>query len=343
MTSTYPIIDERPLRAARRHFGLFARRDVSELPETPAGAVLVFEVNGGYKAFTERRHLKGSEEAVVEAVSVAVVDVRGRTVPVEVRIPSRDLGYRFVVRATFRCRVTHPETVVAEHVRDVSVMLADHLRRDVTLMRLGMNRPIEETHALSLDVATRVQAYLEYCPPEIDGVEVALTNVELLLPNDVVVHGQGLKKLQWEGETKELLWAIENKDVARIEAIFKRGVDAVTALGVSRDQVLMTDAISVSREAEEQRMRYLSELIGKLPEGALDFLPVDTYKLINRMLKSVAGVEAFVESGQVESGQVGSGQVGSGQQDERRVLGGGRHARGDDDGPRPIGLEDLDD
>ncbi|MER6944168.1 hypothetical protein ABT294_09110 [Nonomuraea sp. NPDC000554] len=327
MASTYPIIDEQPLKPAHRRLGLFARRDPRELPGTPAGAVLVFEVHGGYHAFTERRHLKGSEDAVVEAVSVAVVDVRSRTVPVEVLIPSGDLGYRFVVRSNFKCRVTNPEAVVAAHVRDVAENLANHLRTDAQLMRLGLTRPIEQTNVLAPEVAARVQAYLEFQPPEIDGVDVVLTNVELLMPDDVVVHGQGLKKLQWARESKELLWAIENRDVARIEEIFQRGVEAVTALGVSRDQVLMNDAVGVVHQAQEQRMKHLSGLMSQLPEGSLDFLPIDSHKLINRIMQSVAGVEPYVEVPAP---------------DELPVLTEGKHARAED-GPRSIGLEDLDD
>ncbi|MEV1248937.1 hypothetical protein ACIBO2_44530 [Nonomuraea sp. NPDC050022] len=327
MAIPYPIIDEQPLPPAQRSWGFFTRRDTSQLPATPAGAVLVFEVHGGHRAFMERRHLKGSEEAVVEAVSVAVVDVRTRSVHVEVQLPSRDLGYRFIVRANFKCRVTNPETVVADHVQDVAEILAGHLRKDAKLMQLGATRPIEDTHALAPEVAARVQAYLEFYPPTIDGMEVDLAHVELFMPNDVIVHGKSLKKLQWEGESKELLWAIENRDVARIENIFQRGVEAVTALSVSREQLLMGDAVSVAREIQEQRMKSLSDLLRQLPDGALDFLPIDSQRLINQMMKAVTGVEPFIDSSETE---------------ERRALGESRHARGED-GPRSIGLEDLDD
>ncbi|MEV5414038.1 hypothetical protein AB0K60_35045 [Thermopolyspora sp. NPDC052614] len=328
MGGSYPIVQERSLKPARRRWGLFARRDVDELPETPAGAILVFEIEGGFRAFSERRHLTGSEEAVVNAVSVSVVDVRTRSVTVEVPIPSQDLGYRFPVRVEFKCRVVEPELVVEHHVADVAAILASHLRGDVKLMQLGRNRPIEETYALIPEVSARIQAYLEVYPPEIEGMRITFAGVDLRLPDDVVVHSKGIKRLQWERESKELLVAIENRDVARIEDIFRRGPEAAAALGISREQLLMPDAVELVRKAEEQRLTHLSDLLKRLPDGALDFLPVDTHRLLNQVMKSVTGVELVIEPSD----------------DNRPQLGGGRHARADDaDGPRPIDLEDLDD
>lgn len=328
MGGTYPILHERPLRPAGRRWGLFARRELDELPETPAGSILVFEVDGGFHAFAERRHLKGSEEAVVNAVSVSVVDVRTRSVSVDIPIPSKDLGYRFPVRVDFKCRVEQPEVVVEHHIADVAAILAAHLRNDVTLMQLGMNRPIEETYSLVPEVSARVQAYLEIYPPEIEGMRIEFAGVDLRLPDDVVVHSKGMKRLQWERETKELAAAIENRDAARIEEIFRRGTEAAAALGVARDQLLMPDAIAMVREEQEQRLRHLYELINRLPDGTLDFLPVDTRRLVNEALKSVTGEDLVLDEPADQ---------------DRPELGRGRHAKADDaDGPRSIGLEDLD-
>ncbi len=327
-SSGYPIIEERSLRPPQRRLGLFPRRNLHELPETPVGTVLVFAVNGGYQAYTEGQHLRGAEDAVVRARSVSVVYVRSRQIAIGVEIPSQDMGYHFLVKVTFKCKVTDPETVVAAGVEDASTLLGNHLRDDAQLMRLGMTRPIEEVHLLSVDVTSQVRAYLEFCPPRIDGLEVVLVNVALLPPNDILVHGQRLKQLKWDREGKELEWAIENQDVARIEEIFKRGVEATTAFGVSRDQLLMPDAVVITREAQENRMKALSELINRLPDGALDFLPIDTQRLIDRVMTSVIGDAPFIEAPE---------------NPERPGLGKGRAFEDADDGPRRIGLEDLDD
>ncbi|GHE40157.1 hypothetical protein GCM10017673_48180 [Streptosporangium violaceochromogenes] len=325
--SGYPIVEERALRPPRRRLGIFARRDPDELPATPVGTVLVFALNGEYKAYTEGRHLRGSEEAVVKAGSVSVVYMRSRQFTLTVEIPSRDMGYPFQVRVTFTCRVTDPEAVVAAGVEDAAGILANHLRNDAHLMRLGATRPVEEVHRLSGEVVNRVRAYLEFCPCRIDGLEVTLVNVALLPPHDILVHGQRLKQLTWDRESKELRWAIENRDVARIEEIFKRGAEAATAFGVSREQVLMTDAVGIVRESRDQRMKALSELIDHMPEGALDFLPVDTYTLIKKALTSVVGDTPFVEIPQDA---------------ERPALGEGEARGKDAGGPRRVGLEDLD-
>ncbi|MFF5204938.1 hypothetical protein [Streptosporangium sp. NPDC000396] len=327
-SSGYPIVEERALRPPQRRLGLFARRNPDELPETPVGTVLVFAVNGGYKAYTEGHHLRGSEDAVVAARSVSVVYMRGRQFTLTIEIPSQDMGYHFLVKVTFRCKVTDPEAVVAAGVEDAAEILADHLRNDAQLMQLGTTRPIEEVHLLSVEVTNRIRAYLEFYPPRIDGIDVALVNVGLLPPNDILVHGQRLKQLKWDRESKELQWAIENRDVARIEEIFKRGAEASTAFGVSREQLLMTDAVGITREAQELRMKSLSELINRMPDGALDFLPIDTQILINRVMTSVIGDDPFIEAPKNAA---------------RPELGGGRPSKDEDDGPRRIRLEDLDD
>ncbi|WP_406673848.1 hypothetical protein WBK31_35630 [Nonomuraea sp. N2-4H] len=327
MSTSYPIIEEQDLPPSQRRFGIFARRDPAQLPQPRAGTVLVFEVHGGHHAFAERGHPRGTEEAVVEARSVAVVDVRARHVSAEVELPSRDLGYKFTVRANFRCRVTNPETVVADHVKDVAEILAGHLRKDSTLMQLGATRPIEDVNALAPDVVSRVQAFLEFHPPVIDGMEIALENVELLMPDDVAVHGRGLKRIQWGGESAELRAAIENRDVERIESILQRGVEAATALGISREQIMMNDVVQASRALHKERLQRLQKVLDSLPEGSLDFLPIDSQQLLSKVMKAMAGFEPFDEV------------PGS---EERPALPDGRD-RGETDGPRSIGLEDLDD
>ncbi|MEV7008398.1 hypothetical protein [Streptosporangium sp. NPDC051022] len=326
--SGYPIIEERALRPPQRLLGLFPRRNLEELPETPVGTVLVFAVNGGYKAYTEGRHLRGGEDAVVRAKSVSVVYVRSHRVTLSVEIPSRDMGYPFQLQATFACKVTDPETIVASGVDDAATILGNHLRDDAQLMRLGMARPIEEVHLLSSDVTSQVRAYLEFCPPRVDGLEATLVNVDLLPPEDILTHGQQLKQLTWTGERKELEWAIENRDVTRIETIFRRGVEASLALGASREEVLLSDSVMVTYKAQAARMKALSDLIDSMPEGALDFLPIDTHRLINRAINSIVGGDPPIEAPR---------------DGERLGLTEGKAFKDSGEGPRRIGLEELDD
>ncbi|MEU6711368.1 hypothetical protein ABZ897_07775 [Nonomuraea sp. NPDC046802] len=319
--ASYPIIEERPFKPAQRRFGLFARRDVGELPNVPVGAVMVFEVHGGYHAFTERRHLKGTEEAVVEAVSVSVVDVRNRTVPVTVDIPSADLGYSFTVKALFKCQAVNPEAVVAGHIRDVGEHLADHLRADIGLMQLGKGRRIEEINDLVPAVCNRIQAYLEFTPPEIDGMEIGLPSVDLVMPDDVVEHGKGMKQVEWGGQIKELRAAIENRDVERLVHVFQGGLPAAMALGISRQELLMPDAAAMIRDREEQQVKNMFDFVRQLPSSTFDFVPIDTRHMLNELTSSQFGIELFPDHSAPR--QLGPAESGHG-------------------GPRAVGLEDVD-
>lgn len=317
----YPIIEERPLPPAERRF-LRSRRDLGQLPDKPPGAVLVFEVAGGHYAFTERRHLKGSEDELVEAISASVVDVRTSPVIVGLRLPSADLAHDFPLQVTFTCTVTAPEKIVKQGLTDVAAVLARHLAGDAELLSMGMRRPIEAVHELRPQVVARVKAYLDVLPAEIDGMEVRLSAVDLLLPDDVRGHARDLRTVRRQGEVAELLHALENKDVARIEEILGRGTSAGLALAISRGHIPIGDAVTIQRESDDQRAAYLHDMIKAMPEGSLDFLPLNTRVLIEELARSVIGPQA---AGSMFGPAERSAELENGQT------------------PRPLGLEDLDD
>ncbi|MBB5083159.1 hypothetical protein [Nonomuraea endophytica] len=321
---TYPIIEERALAPVPRRF-LRTRRDLADLPETPPGSVLVFEVAAGYHAFTERRHLRGAEDEVVDAVSVSVVDVRTCSVIAQVPLPSADLAHDFPLRATFTCTVTHPEKIVEQGLKDIGEVLAHYLSADTELLSLGLRYPIEKIYQLRQHVVARVKAHVEVMPPEIDGMTVALARVDLLLPEDVRGHAIDLKTVRREGEVTELKQALENKDVARIEEILCRGTAAGMALGVSRGHVAIGDAVLHQSEAENRRAEYVLEMIKALPQGSLDFLPVNTRMLLEQFGRSVLGPDKATTIVEGAAPPVPPAPLVDGS------------------APRPLGLEDLDD
>ncbi|MGN9787855.1 hypothetical protein ACTMTF_40975 [Nonomuraea sp. ZG12] len=319
--SPYPVIAERSLRPVPRKLLRGARRDPAELPEQPPGTVLVFHTKGGYQAFAERRHLTGSEEAVVQAVAVSVVDVRGRYVLVGVPIPSSDLAHDFPVQVTFRCTVKDAARVVEEGPRDLHMLLGAYLREDLELQKMGLDWGIEGIHRLRPLVVARVKAFFEVVPPQVEGVEVALSSVDVLLPADVKDHARGMKGMRWEEEANDLRAAIESKDVARIEAFLHRGNVGRLALGISRNAVPIADAVTMLGAVEEQQAARIFEVIRALPEGALDFLPIDTRALFQEAMR-VAGVNSSATSEAPPLEQRGAG----------------KHSE-----PRPLGLEESDD
>ena len=182
-TGAYPVLEERALGPVPRRGLLGGRRDPLELPPLDPGAVLVFEVDGEYRPLPVRRHLRGTESVVVRAVAVSLVDIRARVVPVDVVIPTLRAGQVFVVRATFRCRVTAPATVARAGITDVAGLLADHLRQDRELLVMGIDAGVEEVVEARARIHSRVRAYCMVAPPQVAGIEVVLATVDVAVEN----------------------------------------------------------------------------------------------------------------------------------------------------------------
>lgn len=121
MIQNYPITGGGPLEPApkRGFLGLGRRyRDGSEVPKADAHQVLVYRVDGDY--LVDRGRLGSSDEQVVNATHVSVVDMRrSAQVVVELPIPSRDAS-DFMMRVTFACTVTDPLVVVREGINAAS-------------------------------------------------------------------------------------------------------------------------------------------------------------------------------------------------------------------------------
>ena len=179
VAGAYPVLEERRLGPVPRRGLLIGRRDLLELPALDPGAVLVFEVDGEYRPPLTRRHLRGTEPDVVNAVAVSLVDIRARVVPVALAIPTLRPGREFVVRATFRCRVTEPAEVAQAGITDVRSLLTEHLRQDRELFVLGGDGDTEEVVEARARIHSRLRAYCMVAPPQLPGLEVVLATVDV--------------------------------------------------------------------------------------------------------------------------------------------------------------------
>jgi hypothetical protein len=184
MSTTYPIIDRRPLSLAEkaRWFSKKTRKP-EELPRPAAHQTLVYRVGGEYLLDNDR--LTAVDERIVNATNVCVVDMR-RNAPVVVKleIPSADASY-FEILVTFMCSVKDPITVVRGGV-DAYEALWGHLKAHNKIFELGLGYPLSEVNEVRRVVGAQVKAYLTIKPPTVSGMLVSFANVEVGSPKDLI-------------------------------------------------------------------------------------------------------------------------------------------------------------
>lgn len=288
MNSTnYPVIEEHPLRPARRRLLLGGKRDLAELPPQEPGTVLVFEGNGRYEAFRERRHLTGAEEAVVAAVSISVVDMREREVTTTLAIPSNSPADDFTIEAVFRAKVTRPEVVAAAGLTDMAATLRSYLSQDQDLLALGLHCSVEEINEIRGAVRRRVMAYCKVVPPRIEGMDVSLCEVHVPTPNSLRTHSTLVRDERWNQNLVEQRHASEQLDVERIHEVLQGGPSKVTAFGISRREIHTSDAVREAYESEDRQRKYVLDVLHALPDGFLDSLPIDHMQFVTALSASL--------------------------------------------------------
>ncbi|HEV2634380.1 MAG TPA: hypothetical protein VGX23_04490 [Actinocrinis sp.] len=186
MTEPYPVIEERRLPAAAPG-RLFARRrrELSELPPSPPGTALVFQAEGRFKVFDEQQHLTGTEDFVLDALSVAVVKVRPHKVFADLQLPSAHHSEPFAVRVTFKATVTRPELVVRQGAFDLAEDLGQHLRKDPRLAEICAAHRIEQLADVRVLIDARISAYYAYRGYNQPGIDIELVLVEVLTPKEL--------------------------------------------------------------------------------------------------------------------------------------------------------------
>ncbi len=298
----YPVIEERALgRAQRRLLG--SRRETSELPPQVPGTVLVFEVNGRHEVLRDRRHLSGKEDDVVDAVSVSVVDLRDRTVTVDLTVASASAADDFTVRVRFGCRVTQPDVVAAAGIRDLTTFLRGHLGNDRDLVRRCGAHPVEDINAVREWVTARVAAYCRIQPPRLAGMTLTLSEVEVLTPADLRRHATGMRDETWRQLVEGLRQTFEDNDVARIESVVNRGPAAVESLGISRGQVNLGESAERAYRIEAERRSDMLEMLKALNDrGHLDTAPVDAMRVVEALFDQTIGPLPQRGSAAIDSG-----------------------------------------
>ncbi|MGI8309548.1 hypothetical protein [Saccharopolyspora hattusasensis] len=283
----YPVVVEYPLPPARRRLLLGSRRDLTELPPQEPGTVLVFEVNGRYEAFRERRHLTGSEDAVVSAVSISVIDMRERLTTTRLAIPSNSPADDFFVEAVFSAKVIRPESVAAAGLTDLSGTLHGYLSQDQELLALGLQCGVEEINEVRSLVRRRIMAYCKVVPPQVDGMDLSLCEVRVPTPTPLREHSTVVRDERWNQDVAELRQAFEQRDIERIHEILQGGPSMVTALGISRREIHTSDAVRDSYESEDRRRKHMLDLLRTLPVGHLDSLPIDAMQFVTALSASL--------------------------------------------------------
>lgn len=281
--TAYPIIDERPLDPATRGW-LGRSRDLTQLPRHIPGTVPVFEVQDGYVAFQERRHLGRREDLVVNAISVSIVDVRPKTVTVQLQVPSRSAADEFVLLVDFRCQVQEPETVAAFGMRDMAEPLRQYLRRDVSLTELGVQYSVEDINEVRKALSSRVDAYTRLRAPHVDGMSVGLGGVRVMTPKDLAKHERDLRDVRWEQSKAELEYAGEDRNAKRLRAYVDGGADALASIALARGQLDLERAVEQSHEAADKKREQLIELLKKMPEEEWHTIAVDSQRIVGSLV-----------------------------------------------------------
>lgn len=290
MTPPFPVLEERSLTYITKRFMRGAKRDLNDLPTVRPGSVLVFRQGTQYAAFEETRHLTGGEAAVVDATAVCLVDMRPREFPVEITLPSASAADDFTIKATFRARVTDPERAAEEGPIRIEPYLAGYLEKDRKLASLGSDYRVQEIAKLRPLVVTRVQAYCECNPIYIPGLSVVLVSASVTTPYDVRVHEKKLRDEQWEQEINELRAQGEGRNIRRHKEIVEEGADALTALGITRGETTISEAIINARDDEQRLEARFAETIKILQQnGSLDYLDIDPNEMVHAYLEKFTG------------------------------------------------------
>lgn len=282
----YPIVEERTLARANRRW-LARARDLSELPALRPGSVLVFEVGSGYVAFTERRHLVGREELVVDAVAVSLVDVRPRTVTVQQAIPSGNPADDFIVLVDFGCRVHDPEDVVAAGLHDMSATLRHYLRQDASLGRLGARRSIEQINEVRVEVSARVEAYYRLRAPRIPGMWVELLDTRVVTPKDLAVHERRMRDERWRQRHEVLEHEGEDRNADRFRRYFDGGPTSLASIAAARGELDLGQATEHAYAALRSKREDLIKLWESLPEAYRDTVAVDAQRIVDSVFDQI--------------------------------------------------------
>ncbi len=286
----FPVISETELPPARsRGWGLLPSiRDRDTLPQQRPGTVLVF--NDGSRWTQARGRLKGTEDFVVDAVAVSVVRTRERIVDVDLEIHSKDPADDFGVLVRFACRVTNPELVAKElGPVDLSHDLKMYLEEDQELQVRGIRHTVSDIHEVRRLVNARVRAYCDETLPNLPGIAVRLSAVDVMTPVDLKEHMRRMRTERWDEEFKTLTAAHEDGDVRRL-AVYLADPASAAAMAMLRDKIDVEKIVTAAyadRRTQDDNLLEILKLLERT--GWVDGYAVDTRALFGRLMDRLTG------------------------------------------------------
>lgn len=327
----YPVLEERILTSVPRRFMRPARRDLNDLPVLRPGSVLVFHHGSRYVAFKETTHLTGTEDPVVDATAVAMVDVRARPFTIYLPLPSASAADDFTARATFRAHVTDPERAAEHGPLLMTRYLISYLGQDPRLSKLGNSYSIEDITTVRDLVTSRIEAYCEFNPIDLPGLAVELDSAGVQTPRELRQHERDKRDERWQQEIDQLRANGEDASIERHKTWVEEGPATLTAVGLTRDQISVSDAIQNARDDEQRVQAQFAEAFRILQQnGAMDYLDIDPTDMVKAYLEKLTGqpVQQHQRHGLHADGTRNREALGSGSDDE------------DDEQPDEAGLDD---
>jgi hypothetical protein len=286
----FPVMEERTLPFIQRRFLRGARRDPGGLPAAGPGTVLVFLHGSRYEAIRENRHLTGTEDLVVDATAVFLVDIRARDVTIYFSLPSANAADDFTVRISFQAHVTDPERAAAAGAIDLEKYLERYLQQDAKLSKLGSDYPIEAIAAVRDVVISRIEAYCEFNPITLTGLEVVLAAAAVLTPRELRRHEQDMRDERRRQALAELRNTAEDRSIQRHQALVESGPAALTALGLTRGETPVNDAIDHARDDEHRQQDQFAQAFRILQQtGGTDFIDIDPTDMVAAYLEKLTG------------------------------------------------------
>lgn len=260
----YPLLDERRLTApGRRRFRPW--RDPATLPEVPPGAVLVFRTGESYE-IVDGAHLHGTEEAVVDATAVSVVDRRTRQVPADLHLTSAGQAIDFLVRVTFSTQVVDPGEVVRQGLTHLASLLSDTLRQDADLVKFNDRFDVDDIRAARAAISAHVMSAYQQRPPRVDGMRIRFGSVHVFTPAELREQAMHVQDSGW-AEALEALERGRERDRLRHVAELMQSPETMRTAAVARGEMSMADAAQDAFDRQEKQINQLIEQVRAFTES----------------------------------------------------------------------------
>jgi len=262
-TDRYPLLDERTLPpAGRRRFRPW--RDPATLPEVPPGAVLVLRTAERYEVI-DGQHLRGTEDTLIDATAVSVVDRRARQVPADLHLTSAGQAIDFLVRVTFSTEVVDAGEVVRQGLTHLGAVLADALRQDADLVKFNDRFAVDDIRAARAAISAHVMSAYQQRPPRVDGMRIRFSSVHVLTPAELREQAIHLQDSGW-AEALEALERDRERERLRHNAELMRSPETMRIAAVARGEITMADAAQDAFSRRETQIAQLMEQVRAFTE-----------------------------------------------------------------------------